>query len=138
MLALQAAVLTYLIAHNDAHDQRRPNRGICIGVGPMLPVFDPPESLMARLLPTPLPLHAASACGVDRQYPQGWPSRLVLKSDGTPAIALWVDIAEPHDGAAEVRAGYYEGGLSGADYSCGARDVNHHWTVDTCRVTAIS
>jgi hypothetical protein len=138
VLAVQAAVLNYLVAHNDAHDQRGPNRGICVGVGPLLPIFDPPESLMARLLPASLPLHAASACAVDRQYPEGWPSRLVLKGEGTPAIAMWVDIAEPRNGVAEVRAGYFEGGLSGADYRCLVREVNHDWAVDRCELTAIS
>lgn len=138
VLGLQAAVLNYLITHNNAHDRRGPNRGICVGVGPILRVFDPPSSLMASLLPTSLPLHAASECEVDRQYTQDGPSRLVLRSDGTPAIAVWVDIAEPHDGVAQVRAGYYEGGMSGADYSCRVRVVNGQWTVDTCRVTAIS
>jgi len=138
VLALQAAVLNYLVAHNDGHDRRGPNRGVCVGVGPFLPIFDPPESLMARLLPASLPLLAASACAVDEQYPEGWPSRLVLKSEGTPAIALWVDIATPHDGMAEVRAGYFEGGLSGADYRCRARVVNQDWTVDRCEVTAVS
>jgi hypothetical protein len=138
VLALQAAVLNYLVAHNNGHDRRGPNRGVCVGVGPFLPIFDPPESLMARLVPASLPLHAASACAIDRRYPEGWPSRLVLKSEGAPAIALWVDIAEPHDGMAEVRAGYFEGGLSGADYRCRVRVVNRDWTVDRCEVTAVS
>lgn len=138
LLALQAAVLNYFVKHAKGHDRRGPNQGICVGIGQALPVLDPPASLMAHLQPASLPLRPASACVVDRQYARGWPSRLVIQRDGTPAIALWVDIAEPRGGVAQVSAGYYEGGLSGAHYACRVRKATDEWTVDACRVTAIS
>ena len=137
VLALQAAVLNYLVARNGAHDQRRPNRAICVGVGPMLPIFDPPEALMPRLSPAAGPLRTASACAVDRQDPSGRP-HLVLRGDGAQAIALWVDVAEPNDGVAEVRAGYYAGVLNGTLYRCHVRRETRRWSVDTCEVVAIS
>ena len=137
-LAVQASVLDYLVEHNHAHDDRGPNRALCVGIGPILPVFDPPTSLLQRLASTSLPLYPSSACVVDREYGGGRPGRLVRKADGSAAMALWVDVAEPHDGAAEVRAGYFEGGLSAADYICRLRIVNERWKVDACVVTGIS
>lgn len=133
ILAMQAAVLDYLVEHNDSHARERPNQAICIGVGSILPVYDAPESLTGALAPTPLPKYAASSCVLDRQR-----RRLILRSDDVPAIALWVDINDVEGETAEVDAGYYEGVLSSASYRCQVRHVNDRWTVDTCRVTAIS
>ena len=148
VVAVQAAVLNYfltrrhyLVTQNDSLDPGRPTRRICIGVGPILPVFDPPEPLMARLAPTTLPLQPVSACVADTRHPLGWPTpRLVLKGDGDHALALalWVDITKPSGGSAQVRAGYYENGLNAADYECHVKEENHQWTVDECIMTAIA
>ncbi|MBT8396810.1 MAG: TonB family protein [Gemmatimonadetes bacterium] len=138
---IQVAVLEYLAENNHAHASVGPNRALCIGIGPDLPLVDPPPGIFDRFRSMDLPIHPASHCAVDILHSDGESStpRLVLLETEQPAIVLWADIVFP-GGADTVHldAGYYEDGLSSAGYRCEAEKTPEGWRVSGCTLVSIS
>ena len=138
IIAVQAAVLNWLLPDSIADRLwRHPPRAICVGVGPDLPILDASPELMAALETVPLPVYAASACGVDREG--GGPQPVVVMEDGTPAMSYWVDVADP-DAAKpwKLMAGFFADGLTAQRWDCFVDLVDSVWEVSECKTTSIS
>lgn len=134
-VAIQAAVIEHLLAERDEPPLAAVNHALCVGVGPGLPLLDPPAELTRRLADAPLPVVPATSCRIDLDHP--FPgvngARLLLERTGEEAAALWTDL--PEHGRADdvhVRAGYYADGPAAAGYDCTVRPGEGTWRVVAC------
>ena len=101
---------------------------------------DPDSAVVARIrekTPTARPM---SACRVD---PLGSAVRntslVVERATGRRGLVIWA--APPQAdvmGAVTVLIGYYEHGLSAADWSCAVRRAHDEWIVNACTMLRIS
>lgn len=134
-LAIQAAVIEHLLAERDEPPLAAANHALCVGVGPGLPLLDPPSELTRRLSDAPIPVVPATSCRIDLEHPfpgvRG--ARLLLERTGEEAAALWTDLPEHTavDGV-HVRAGYYADGPSASGYDCTVRRGDGAWRVVAC------
>lgn len=66
-------------------------------------------------------------------------SLVVERATGRPGLLVWA-AAPAGDGAGglSVRVGYYEHGVSAADWRCAVRREGERWVVDGCRLERIS
>ena len=136
---IQALVLEHLLGERTEPPLQVDNRALCVGVGPGLPLLDPPARLTRRLAEAPLPVVPATACRIDleHRFPGARGARLLLERTGEQAAALWADLPEHTvDGAVRVRAGYYADGPAAAGYECTLRRGTDAWSVVECELLA--
>ena len=132
---IQAAVLRHLLDERDEPPIAAANHALCVGVGPGLPLLDPPTSLTRRLAGTPIPVVPATACRIDldHAFPGVHGARLLLERTGEEAAALWTDLPEhTRSDAVHVRAGYYADGPAASGYECTVRPDDGAWRVVGC------
>ena len=132
---IQAAVLEHLLAERDEPPIAAANRALCIGVGPGLPLLDPPHALTRRLAHASIPVVPATACRIDldHAFPGVHGARLLLERTGEEAAALWTDLPEhTRSDAVRVRAGYYADGPTASGYACTVRPGDGRWRVVAC------
>jgi TonB family protein len=134
-VAIQATVLRHLLAERDEPPIALGNRALCVGVGPGLPLLDPPKALTRSLAGSPIPVVPATACRIDLEhaFPGMRGARLLLARTGEEAAALWTDLPEhTRADAVRVRAGYYADGPAASGYECTLHAGDGAWRVVRC------
>ena len=109
------------------------------GVGPSS--ADPDSAVVAQIHTKTPTVRPMSACMVE---PLGTnavrnTSLVVERATGRRGLVIWAATPQRDStGALTVRIGYYEHGLSAADWSCAVRQANDEWIVNACRMLSIS
>ncbi len=132
---IQALVVDYLLRNRDGPAPAEHNEALCVGVGPGMPLLDPPAGLTERLSGASIPVVPATACRIDldHEFPGMRRPRLLLERTGAHAVALWTDLPEHKEaGTARVRAGSYTDGPTPAGYECTVRRRSDAWQVVGC------
>lgn len=138
-----AAVHGQLTSHSDAVPQV-----ICLARrGPLakgaewISQYASPDSgVVARVRERIANVRPLSECRVEpRSLARDNRSAVTERSTGRRAILIWVN-APQYDAAGElkVRVGYYEHGLSSAEWVCAVRRMEDEWLVNACRLVLMS
>ena len=144
-VALAVAVFRAAIVHGQltAHGGAVP-AVICLAqVGSRRPTnqFDEPDSAVIARIRERVPVaRPMSACLVEplRSARDNTPL-VVERATGRRGIIVWMQApARNTTGALTVGIGYYEHGLSAADWICAVRRDGTEWIVNACRMTRIS
>ena len=107
---------------------------------PSVEFTDPDSAVVARIREKTPMARPMSACRVD---PLGSADRntslVVERATGRRGLVIWAGTPQADVmGAITVLVGYYEHGLSAADWSCAVRRVHGEWIVNACTMLRIS
>ena len=100
-----------------------------------------PDSAVVALLRERMPnVRPMSACRIEpRRGPRDNTSLVVEQKTGKRGLVIWAEPPERDSkGAIITHIGYYEHGLSAADWVCAVRRINDEWVVNACRMKGIS
>ena len=102
--------------------------------------MDPDSTVVALVRERSSNVRAMSACRIDPlRSPLDRTSLVVEEKTGRRGLLIWMETAERDKaGAVIVRIGYYEHGLSAADWICAVRRIEGEWVVNGCRMMGIS
>jgi hypothetical protein len=101
---------------------------------------EPDSIVVARVREQVQMVRPISACRIDPLQGAPWNTSLVVETaTGRRGLVIWVDTPQRDStGAVTVHIGYYEHGLSGADWMCAVRAGQTDWIVNACRMISIS
>ena len=98
---------------------------------------DPPPSVLALLQKVDSRVRPRSACDLAPLTTQG--TMVHARDNHAVGLILWSrDIVLTSDSTATARDGYYENGLSSAEWLCQLIRIGANWTVSACQLHWIS
>jgi hypothetical protein len=100
-----------------------------------------PDSIVMALVRAHVPeVQPMSACRIEPLRSAADNTSLVVdRASGRRGLVIWMEPPERNSlGVVVARIGYYEHGLSAAEWTCVVRRVNDEWVVNACRMTSIS
>lgn len=128
--AVQEAVLRYLLDSALVELERVP-ASYCLSLDSV--PAEPSEDFMSHFsnrTPAPLPV---SACMFGPES-----GEVRRRSDSLPSVILWASPPSVREHAVEVNAGFHQSPTSSADYTCIVTREGEAWSVESCRLRAIS
>ena len=142
-VALAVAVFRTAIVHGQltAHGGSIPEV-LCLAVAQRVGqrFGEPDSTVVARVRVQTPTVRPMSACRIDPLRGAADHSSLVVEREtGRRGLVIWMDTPKPDStGALTVHVGYYEHGLSAADWICAVRPGEADWIVNACRMISIS